>query len=92
MTLTAFDFNDLFTFDVQGRPISVPAEESPGATKTDYGLTAEFHQKIRGYLASKTNEIFDEKARQEAKNAEVAQEEIGKERQVWQANVEAGRS
>lgn len=92
MTLTAFDFNDLFTFDVQARPTSVPAEESPGATMTDYGLTAEFHQKIRGHLASETNEIFDEKARQEAKNAEVAQEEIGKERQVWQANVEAGRS
>ena len=73
---------------MQASPISVPTEESPDVTTTDYRLKAEFYQKIRGHLASKINKMFDEKARQEAKDAEVAQEEIEKERQVWQANVD----
>ena len=86
--LFTLEFDDLFTFDVQASPISVPIKEPPDVTTTDYRLNAEFHQKIRGHLASKINKMFDEKARQEAKDAEVAQEEIEKERQVWQANVE----
>jgi hypothetical protein len=82
-------FADLFTFDIHACPVTIPSEESPDVTTTDYKLTAEFHQNIRGHISSQINKLFDEKARQEAKESQVAQENLEQERRDWQANIEA---
>ena len=82
------DFADLFELEVHAAPVTVPTEDCSDVTTTDYKLTAEFHQKIRGFVATKINQLFDEKARQEAKEAEQAKEEIEEERQKWKENVD----
>ena len=74
---------------VHASPVKIITEDSHDVSTTDYKLTAEFHEMIRGHMAEKLNKMFDENARQEAQEAEHAQEEIEEARQKWHTNVDA---
>ena len=81
-------FDGLFDFTVQASPVAVLTEDSHDVTKTDYKLTAELHEKIRGHMAENLNKMFDEKARQETQQAEHEKEDIENARKKWQADVD----
>ncbi|KAJ7785143.1 hypothetical protein DFH07DRAFT_934976 [Mycena maculata] len=89
-----FDLNfvDLFEFTVTAGPVQHPTEESPGVSDTDYHLTAEFHQKIRGHIATQINKMFDDLARQEERDRHTTAARLAEDRKIWQANVDKAQA
>ncbi|KAK4161616.1 hypothetical protein QBC43DRAFT_302785 [Cladorrhinum sp. PSN259] len=85
-------FADLFNFEVLAYPIEGPNATRAGmldVTTTDFRIQVEFHSELRGHISGQLNSLFDKKAREEEREAEVAKAKVEAKRQKYKADLDA---
>ena len=84
----SLEYARIFTFKVHAYPVNDPTELSLDVSKTTYTLKADFERGAYDHVASKLNQMFKEKAREEMQEAEQTTKELNKEYQKWQAEID----
>ncbi|QRW13457.1 hypothetical protein RhiLY_12456 [Ceratobasidium sp. AG-Ba] len=81
-------FAELFEFEVHAGPSKRNSEhDSSTLIPQDYSLTASFHQKGRGRIGHKIDQMFHAMARKEREDAEVTQKRLEAERIEWERKI-----